>query len=231
MAVWAVKVLVFGGVIFLSRFVLLVPLLLLARGVIGTVRRAAQRPPAAADVLPTYLPPPRPHPAARQFGGPASFQPHPPAAYQAAHPLPPSAMTPGGVQMAPSGPPRPGYATVHYEYPAQLGYQAALEQAGYPATLAQAGYPMALPQHSHRPPTAGYVPASMPHPTPVPMFTPVPMSMQMPVATPVTTAMSAMSSRQVMAPGMAAAPLTDPALLAPVAVRARHRAPEPAPST
>jgi hypothetical protein len=61
-----------GGV-----FVLAACLALLAAGVFGAVRMVGRTRSA-------HLPPPRPHPAARQFGGPASYLPHPPAFHPAA---------------------------------------------------------------------------------------------------------------------------------------------------
>jgi hypothetical protein len=78
MAVWAAKVYMFGGVVYVNAFVVVAPLVLLVRGAIGTVYSIATRPPARGHL--------RPHPAAaRQFGGPASYQPHPPTAYAAVH--------------------------------------------------------------------------------------------------------------------------------------------------
>jgi hypothetical protein len=77
MAVWAAKVYMFGGVVYVNAFVLVAPLVLLVRGAIGTAYSIATRPPARGHL--------RPHPAARQFGGPASYQPHPPTTYAPVH--------------------------------------------------------------------------------------------------------------------------------------------------
>ncbi|GAA2336609.1 hypothetical protein [Dactylosporangium salmoneum] len=114
---------------------------LLVIGAVGVVRTALARRSASAQ-----LPPPRPHPAARQFGGPASYQPHPPHAYgrpASYQPHPPHAYArpasyqphppyaygrPASYQPHPphahgspvpaAYPAAPGYATVHAAYPA-----------------------------------------------------------------------------------------------------------------
>ncbi|WP_432839373.1 hypothetical protein [Dactylosporangium sp. CA-092794] len=78
MAVWAAKVLLFGGTLIVTAFALLAPVALLLIGAVGAVRVAFGRSRSGSA---TRLPPPRPHPAARQFGGPESYLPHPPAAY------------------------------------------------------------------------------------------------------------------------------------------------------
>ncbi|MEV6932262.1 hypothetical protein AB0M46_48310 [Dactylosporangium sp. NPDC051485] len=75
---------------------------LLVIGAVGMVRAALARRSGSAQP-----PPRRPHPAARQFGGPGSYQPHPPHAYGRSVP----AAYPGA----------PGYATVHAAYPAYPG--------------------------------------------------------------------------------------------------------------
>ena len=69
LALWALKVLMFGGLIFLSAVVLLLPLVLLVRGVTATVGWATSRPSIASGLPGRHLPPARPHPATRQFTG------------------------------------------------------------------------------------------------------------------------------------------------------------------
>ncbi|MFG2043260.1 hypothetical protein [Dactylosporangium sp. NPDC048998] len=95
----AAKLLMFGGTIIINALVLLAPPVLLVRGVIGTVRRVAAR-----SARPVHLPPPRPHPAARQFGGPESYQPHPPAAYQPSEHVPRRAAPAPRMDVAPIAP-------------------------------------------------------------------------------------------------------------------------------
>jgi hypothetical protein len=99
MVAWATKVMMFGGLIFVNALVLLGPVALLIWGGVGMVRHIATRPPARVN---------RPHPATRQFGGPASYQPHPPRAY-AGYGAPMTVAVPRQY--------RPNFANVHYEYP------------------------------------------------------------------------------------------------------------------
>jgi len=69
LALWALKVFLFGGTIFLSVVVLLLPLVLLVRGVTATVGWATSRPAISSALSGGHLPPARPHPATRQFTG------------------------------------------------------------------------------------------------------------------------------------------------------------------
>ncbi|WP_432991397.1 hypothetical protein [Dactylosporangium sp. CA-233914] len=131
MSVWAGKVYLFGGTFYVNALVLLAPLALLVRGAIGAVGGLAARSATRA-----YLPPPRPHPAARQFGGPQSYQPHPPTAY----------------------------VTVHDEYPVQRAHPFHLEPAADPAGLGLA--PEYVPQHAARPRHAAAEPGVTPDPNP-----------------------------------------------------------------
>jgi hypothetical protein len=103
MAAWATKVMMFGGMLFVNALVLLGPVALLIWGGVGMVRSIASRAPSPAR---------RPHPATRQFGGPASYQPHPPHAYA---PMAAPAGY-GGIPVQR----RPGFADVQFEYPASV---------------------------------------------------------------------------------------------------------------
>jgi hypothetical protein len=176
MAVWAVKVLIFGGVIFTGRFVLLLPLLLLARGVIGAVQHLIRRLAATSGGAGAYQPEPRPHPATRQFGASASF----PSRQYAAEPA------------------RPRYAAVHFEYPATMPWPAPTPG------------PDATPRAPGPGPTSG---AGSWSSRPVPVE---------PAPSPGSeaTRWSRTAPWSEVAPRVARAPML------PVAVRARHRAPE-----
>jgi hypothetical protein len=79
MAAWATKVMMFGGMVFVNALVLIGPFALLIWGAAGMVRSIVNRPPARVY---------RPHPATRQLGGDASYQPHPPQGYAAYGPAP-----------------------------------------------------------------------------------------------------------------------------------------------
>ncbi|WP_426505109.1 hypothetical protein ACPPVO_46190 [Dactylosporangium sp. McL0621] len=138
MTAWAAKVVLLGGLVHVNAFVLLAPLVLLIRGGIGTVRYAIARP-----ARPGHLPAPRPHPAARQFGGAGSYQPHPPTAY-AAYPAAPAAGTAEPVYAAypaaPAAEPAARSAVpVYAAYPAAP----AAEPAARSAVPVYAAYPAA----------------------------------------------------------------------------------------
>ncbi|GAA3303270.1 hypothetical protein Dvina_39840 [Dactylosporangium vinaceum] len=79
-AVAAAKFMMFGGTVYVSVFAFLAPLALLLIGVLGTVRHVVtghRRRSAYAGY--------RPHPAAREYGGPGGFRPYPPTSYAAMH--------------------------------------------------------------------------------------------------------------------------------------------------
>ncbi|MFG2043225.1 hypothetical protein [Dactylosporangium sp. NPDC048998] len=148
MTIWAGWVLLFGGWILISFKVLIMPVLLVIRGVRAAFKRRDE------STQPQFQ-------GAPQVPGAPAFAPQPgqpqPAYPQPGHPQAPYAAAPvQGGYPAPSAPQgQPGYPAppVQPVYPApqvQQGYAAPPVQPGYPVPQVQPGYPAP----SVQPPTA-----------------------------------------------------------------------------